>query len=292
MENNYRDMMDQVKAPEGLRREVMKMSEQERTKKTRPLPVRVVLVAACVCALLVVVAVAAEVAGFDFVQIFKGTEKDGWDYMVDVSELAGYIPLKDLSPALQELQEQYKDADYHMERLYFDSWEEAEEYIGYEITDNAILAQSIYTARPITDGEEKQNICCARIWIKYGKIYTISVYAYYEMNWPRVYSASPDISVSVDLYIGDESALYGPGMAYLSDDSVAELQENYLTENGSAVVIVNMIDNSDWFPDGGGCYQAHFILRGMLFTVDAHYHGPEDQEIVLAGLKEDLDNFK
>ena len=134
MENNYRDMMDAVKAPEGLRMEVMNMSEQERTKKTRPLPVRAALAAACIGALLMTAAIAAEGLGFDFVKIFpdgekkirqgtvQGQESEGiqeWevDYEVDGSG-AEYIPLSALSQEIQDKRAQVnQEGVYHQETL-------------------------------------------------------------------------------------------------------------------------------------------------------------------------------
>lgn len=296
MENNYRNMMDEVQAPDGLRESVLNITGQERTKKTRSTPVRVLTVAACICALLVVVAVAAEIAGFDFVQIFKGTEEGGWDYTVDVSDLIELIPVKELPPEIQTLEEEYQDKDIHNVLMSFDSWEEAEAFLGWEIADNPVLADSRYAPNKSTyEGHNEEGNCIVSVIIKYGKVSAIRVDARYDLSFPRTGTGgrtAADIFVDATLYVGDEPLIYGAGMGYIADGSVAEGQENYLTENGLAVVIVNMIDNPDTSLIEHGEYHANFVLRGASFWVRAMYFGPEDQETVLAGLKEVLDNFQ
>lgn len=269
---------------------LLEESEKVMAKKRRPAPARALMVAACVCALLVTVAVAAEIAGFDFVKILSnGEESEQGDSYWAGSAGLEYIPLEELSPAFQELQEQYKDEEWHVERRYFDSWEEAEEYVGREISDNSVLAQNAYTTR-LTDEGNWENICAVDVYIKYGEISMLNVYAYYDMGWPW---STADIIVETTLYIGEgpspiteQSDGYIFGVSF-GEYMTVEGQEGYLAANGLETVIVSMKNISD----EGGAYHAHFFLRGIRFWVMANY-GPEDQETVLAGLKEVLDNFQ
>lgn len=310
MENNYRDMIDAVKAPEGLRRSVVNISEQDRAKKARPLPVRVALVAACVGVLLVVGVVAAEVLGFDFVKIFKdGEEKivhvvrkgdDGAEtledldllYEVDGSGLAS-IPLRELSPALQEVGEQYKNEDRHTESLIFDSWAEAEEFLGLEIADNAMLEGLEYMPSTIWTRDfkpDRQGNCITSADFKYGEPVSVDVDAQYRL--PLSEGESAVFSVSTDFFIGEELPLC-PHFVYIDNGywTVAG-QEDYLTANGMETVIIDVKQVWDEQISEAGEYHTFFFLRGVRFMVKIHYSGPEDQEIVLAGLKEVLDNFK
>lgn len=300
MENNYRDMMDAVKAPEGLRMEVMKMSEQERTKKTRPLPVRVALAAACICALLMTAAVAAEAMGFDFVKIFntEEAEETDLDYMVDGSGVR-HIPLSALSQEAQALKEQYEDRDdgyVCTVELAFDSWEEAEEYLGYEIMDNPVLAQGTYGSVSLLSKEgDKRSANC---WIKVifgddGEITYIQVFS--RMNL----SVSPNgYMVEATLYVREtiEDLPDGPIVAYkCHNDSYVEGKEDYLTPDGLETVIVTTEQAPVLLADGseyrGGEYDAHFFLRGIRFSVWADY--PEqDRETALTELKQVLDAFE
>ena len=318
MENNYRDMMDAVKAPEGLRMEVMKMSEQERTKKTRPLPVRVALAAACICALLATAAIAAEALGFDFVKIFpdgekkviqgtvQGQESEGiqeWelDYEVDGSGVE-YIPLEDFSPAVQALTEQYKDTDRHEKKLMFDSWEEAEEYLGYEIMDNSVLAQGKYfPVRLSREGEPLPGNCEVSIHIRNGgDISTINVTSKIDMfeETPEKPHGIEWYEVSAILYVGEPlvDLPNGPSVGYkLSDGSTVEWQESYQTPNGLETVLVNIERAPTTRDDGseyrGGEYHAHFFLRGVRLEVWGTYSA-ENQEATLTRLKQILDSFE
>ncbi|MBP3520846.1 MAG: hypothetical protein J6J87_05845 [Oscillospiraceae bacterium] len=290
MENNYRDMMDAVKAPEGLRMEVRNMSEQERTKKTRPLPVRVALAAACICALLATAAIAAETLGFDFVKIFnkEEAEETDLDYMVDGSGVK-HIPLSALSQEAQALKEQYEDRDdgyVCTVELAFDSWEEAEEYLGYEIMDNPVLARGTYGSVSLLskEGDERSANC----WIKVifgddGEITYIQVFS--RMNL----SASPNgYMVEATLYMrAIEDRPKDPTVAYkYPDDSHVEGTEDYLTPDGLETVIVNIERG-----DRGGEYNAHFFLRGIQFRVGTYYPA-EEQEAALTELKQVLDAFE
>lgn len=291
MENNYRDMMDAVKAPEGLRMEVMKMSEQERTKKARPLPVRVALAAACICALLATAAIAAEGLGFDFVKIFnkEEAEETDLDYMVDGSGVK-HIPLSALSQEAQALKEQYEDRDDGYActvELAFGSWEEAEEYLGYEIMDNPMLAQGTYD--PISLLSKEVDRLPGNCWIRVvfgddGEITYIQVTS--RMNL----SVSPNgYMVEATLYVREtiEDRPKGPTVAYkYPDDSHVEGKEDYLTPDGLETVIVNIERGNR-----GGEYDAHFFLRGIRFSVWADY--PEqDRETALTELKQVLDAFE
>lgn len=297
MENNYRDMMDAVKAPEGLRMEVMKMSEQERAKKTRPLPVRVALAAACICALLVTAAIAAEALGFDFVKIFNKEEAEeaDLDYMVDGSGVE-HIPLSALSQEAQALKEQYEDRDdgyVCTVELAFDSWEEAEEYLGYEIMDNPVLAQGTYD--PISLLSKEGDKRSANCWIKVvfgddGEITYIQVFS--RMNL----SVSPNgYMVEATLYVREaiEDLPNGPivGHKYNGNSWTVEGAEDYLTPDGLETVIVNVGNDGSECLAEGGKYDAHFFLRGIRFYVETDYR-PGDQASALPELKEILDAFE
>ena len=300
MENNYRDMMDAVKAPEGLRMEVMNMSEQERTKKTRPLPVRVALAAACIGALLMTAAV-AEVAGFDFVRIFTGRESERGDYQYDGYRVDGSgvknIPVFAFSQAVQDLEEQYKDAGGHTEYLTFDSWEEAEEYLGYEIFDHPMLQGADYIPvwRQYTEtGMTITGNCVVEICIGQYGVSMIRV----TSNIRRPPGMHHGFSVTADLYVGDplldETETSGYTYGFNSDLFTMEGEESYLTANELETVIIGTKNVPDKFPSGfagNGKYHAHFFLRGIRFNVETGYRA-EDQATALPELKEILDAFE
>ena len=329
MENNYRDMMDAVKAPEGLRMEVMKMSEQERTKKTRPLPVRVALAAACIGALLMTAAIAAEGLGFDFVKIFpagekkirqgtvQGQESEGiqeWevDYEVDGSGVE-YIPLSALSQEIQDKRAQVsQEGVYHQETLAFDTWAEVEEYLGLELADNSVLAGGThrFPVRYSTNGVPELGNYLVDIRYPLNGAVGVTVSSVINLG---------NRSCDVSAFLGAGGDDDGSGITLnfgFPDDWTVESQESYLTPSGLETVIVH-IEKGSWpREDGGehraGGYRAYFTLRGALFEVETGYSyevlpegveetmrpgviwesHPPTQKQALAMLKEILDAFE
>lgn len=279
--------------------------------KRRSVPVRVLLVAACVTALLLVGPAAAKVMGFDFVRIFGGPEEkivyvkknyDGTEewgetgllYEVYGSGNAKNIPLSELSPAIQEIQEQYQDEDWYTEQLSFDSWAEAEKFLGREIADNAVLEGAEYKLSTIwKDGEPYQEgNCIVGAFIKYRELSSVDVRARYQLPFPGPEGAenavNTDVAVYADLFIGEELPLC-PDFGFIDNGHwTVEDQKSYLTANGLEAVIINV----KWNTGHGGQYHAFFFLRGIRFRVEVDYHGPEDQETVLVGLKQVLDGFE
>lgn len=295
------------------------LDQVPKARARRPVPVRVLLAAACICGALVIGAVAAEALGFDFVKIFQGEEKPivylnmteygagervevGTLYEVDGSGLMSSIPLGELSPALQEIQEQYKDEDWYSENVGFDSWAEAEEFLGRELADNAMLDGMEYGTRFANAEEDWQKKACSvGAFIKYGELSSVNVAAKYLMpvsqggtsvSTGMSVTVSRDISVYADFFIGEESPSY-PAFGFMDNGYwAAEGQEGYLTANGLETVIISLKQARDDNIMPYGDYHAFFFLRGVRFRVEVHYWDPEDQEVVLAGLKEVLDHFQ
>lgn len=281
------------------------------TKARRPVPVRALLAAACICGALVIGAVAAEALGFDFVKIFQGEEKPivyvnlkdyglgervevGTLYEVDGSGLMSSIPLGELSPALQEIQEQYKDEDWYSENVGFDSWAEAEEFLGRELADNAVLDGMEYGTRFANAKEDWQKKACSvGAFIKYGELSSVDVATKYLMPVSQGgNTVNTGISVYADLFIGEESPSY-PAFGFMDTGYwAAEGQEGYLTANGLETVIISLKQARDDNIMPNGEYHAFFFLRGVRFRVEVSYFCAEDQETVLAGLKQVLDAFE
>lgn len=253
--------------------------------KRRSTPVRVLLAAACICALLVTAAVAAEALGFDFVKIFS-FEKEGEQvegYVADGSGIR-YIPLSEFSPEVQALEGQYKEEYIHTEYLSFGSWEEAEEYLGYEIVDHPVLHGADYIPAHYSIGNVPiRGNCNVEISLRSGEVYMISVSS-------RVRKRPSSFSMTATLYVGGPlpDQTEDPGFGYFSHVETVEEQEDYLTANNIETVIVCM-EHGDM---GNGTYHANFFLRGIRFSVTAGYPNPENQKIALIRLKQDLDDFE
>ena len=319
-QEEYRAQVDAVSfSPDFQDRTMARLRElaQEKEKKTmKKAHWRTGLMAAAAAAVLVTAALAAEVMGFDFVRVFGGPEEmtvyvkirgddspEEWEEMGVLYEVYGAgqmenIPLSELSPALQEIQEQYQNKDWFTEELSFNSWAEAEEFLGREIADNAVLEGAEYAPSTIwKDGKpyQKSN-CIVGAFVKYGELSSVDLRAEYELVFPEgeatAHTGSATVDVYADLYIGEEMPSC-PDYVFIDNGYWAvEEQESYLTANGLEAVIINVKEVHDGNVIQDGAYHAFFFLHGVRFRVEVSYWGPEDQEIVLAGLKEVLDNFK
>ena len=317
-QEEYRAQVDAVSfSPDFQDRTMARLKElaQEKEKKhMKKAHWRTGLMAAAAAAVLVTAALAAEVMGFDFVRIFGGPEEmtvyvrirgddspEEWEEMGVLYEVYGAgqmenIPLSELSPALQEIQERYQNEDCFTEKLSFDSWAEAEEFLGREIADNAVLEGAEYVPSTIWKDKElyQKGNCIVGAFIKYRELASVDVSARYQLTFPGTEEdvVNATVSVDADLYIGEEMPL-NPDFLYIDNGYWAvEGQESYLTANGLEAVIINVKEVHDGNVIQDGAYHAFFFLHGVRFRVEVSYWGPEDQEIVLAGLKEVLDNFK
>lgn len=287
MENNYRDMMDAVKAPEGLRMEVMNMSEQERTKKTRPLPVRVALAAACICALLATAAVAVEViAGIQVSdpKTIPGQETGdltGWTMVlpegITEDQLSAEF-LEDLQAAGPDTYgiKRVADKDFH-------TCEELRAYLGIAPTLNPILEQGdIGTLGDYTGWHLMAEVIEEAIHINVCGNFVI----------PVPTAEGKTIQVHLDAWINTEEQPWD-GLYF---DHVEEItQEDYVTENGLEAVISSVRfeptgEKLNHYECRGG---ADFYLDGFAYSLKVWYNTQEVEEAqVTATLKSILNAFE
>ena len=294
MENNYRDMMDAVKAPEGLRREVMKMGEQERTKKTRPLPVRVALAAACICALLAVGAVAAEVSGVDIVEVVKTalglqvSEPETIIRPTDEAELEGWtvalpegIAEDHLSAEFwAELQSAEPD-EYNMRCINktFQNREELKAYLGVEPTLNPLLERGDMNVWYMT-GNSNAEMEITYVWVTGN------------FSIPVPEADGKTILVLLDTWVSTAECPSG-GIYFENVEEI--IQEEYVTKNGLKAVLSNARftpteENPEYY---GGCGIAEFYLDGFAYRLRVWYNTQwtEDAQVT-ATLKSILDAYE
>ncbi|MDE6108474.1 MAG: hypothetical protein K2F83_07400 [Oscillospiraceae bacterium] len=302
MENNYRDMMDEVKAPESLRESVMNMTEREQATKRRPAPVRALMAAACVCALLVVGAMAAELIGGGFAQVWRGTgENSNVFFFSGESQI---LPAEEFSAELQALAEPYWNAEYHAEHLGFDSWEEAENFLGQKVMDNPLLAESKYSGYGITyEGKHTEGNCIVGVTIN-GTVGRIDVAAGYNIY---LEDAGPtEVWVEAGLFMKSnlesiplESAINEaePSPEEADNESDADEYivlepESYQTANGLEAVIYDL----PYFEEDGthdwGHYSGYVYPNGIRTEVRSYYSDQENRETALAAVKKVLDAYQ
>lgn len=331
MENNYRDMMDEVRAPEGLRGSVMDMTERERTKKTRPAPARVLMAAACICALLAVGAVAvAEMVGIQVGPILPGDELP-LDPSKNPEDYSGYTIIHDggfswdrVSAELKaEAKENMREGIY---TAYFGSQAELEAALGFTLPYNSFLAAAqesegryglpgslpgtkevihIFGQLLLVGNEETLS------WLSADTNYAISnpEHVAHTVDLPISEEERKDgvvssyttcmgeVSVSVN-YEGRESEMSGT-ITYLYENFELT-REDYVTPNGVQTVIIRedsktpaLIEFDEGLIEFDEGYQSYTAY----LTVDGmmlsvHVHGNENCTDVKGVLKSILDAYQ
>lgn len=290
MEDQYRNMMDEVRAPEGLRQEVMNINGQERTKKTRPTPMRALLVAACVCALLVVGAVAAaEMFGVQVSPVLPGDELP-LDPSEDPEDYSGYTVINDGGFSWDRVSEELQaEAKANMQDCiyiaYFGSQAELEAALGFALPYNPVLdaAQEIEGRYKPSKSEE---------WIDaFGELmlfgtdemldrlhlttkYMISNPEHVEHDAPSRLACTGEVTVAVQ-YSGRESGTTTVTHVY---EGFNLTREEYVTPNGLQAVIIQEdsymykgLDGSyEVEKTGYQSYSAYLSVDGMVLKVYVH----------------------
>lgn len=286
---------------------LLEESERAVGKKRHSAPVRALLAAACICALLAVGAVAVEAISGGFMEIYRWTGESGNVFFFGNYGDVGKIPVEDLSPEIRAVADLYRDEAFHQEFLSFDTWEEAEDFLGLNIMDNPLLAGGGYLPNGVTYQEEHiEGNCVVDVITDYGVIRYVTVDARYSLE-PEGSWASPWVTVEASIYVEQnfegtplESAMNTEEptpeerASYTENYDEVKEQENYRTANGFKAAIFDLIyvtkdedgNTYDW-----GDYEAAFFQPGIRITV-RRYYSEEDKEMALAELKQVLDAFE
>lgn len=278
------------------------------TVKRRSTPMRVVLAAACVGVLLVVAVVAAEVVKGGFMRIYRGTGENSNVFYFGADGDIERIPVENLSPELQSLADLYRDEAFHMEHLGFDSWEEAEDFLGRNIMDNPLLTGGGYLPNGVTyEGEHTEGNCVVSVVTDYGVIRRVDVDAQFSLE-PEGSWGSPWVEVEVSIYVEQnfegtplESAVNeaepSPEETEYTPDPkeyVTMEPENYRTANDLEATIFDLpFISKEENTEESGYYYGFVFLHGVQVRVSRHYSGQEgNKEMALSILKQVLDAFE
>ena len=283
MKECYQNMMAQISLGEEARERIADGLAQGGRGRRKVL-IRPVLAAACVCLALVGGAFAAE-AIFG-VPVFR---------LTDTSPVTGE-PLTGFANGLEESAGQaikqpeevfsarvLEHAANGQTGLECSSWEEAEEYLGMELMDNAALAEARYAFEE--GGEPVSVFLC----VGDGVLNAVHATAGYWMNETVV-----DDGNSAPVRVGVTACVYTEHSPIAAEDMFVQYgfygdyaitAEEYTNANGLAAVIVAAEDEEY----GVTHYYAQFVWNGAAFTVDAIF-GP-DGDHALTTLKQVLDSF-
>ena len=136
MKKEYRELFDEVHASQRLRTEVMNMKHEE-IKPTHRIP-RAALIAAVLLIALAGTAVAAELLGYVQIDLKNPDETNTSGEGYTGKAAMQTIPAESLSEAALERAAAMEDISDDWE---FDSWSEAEAFLGMELLDNPKLEE-------------------------------------------------------------------------------------------------------------------------------------------------------
>lgn len=279
MMNQYsRLMADQTLSEAAASR--FEAALQEKTPSRRR-PLRLCL-AACFL-LLVPLAVAAVVGGFGQPksQPMTNPPRAGKGYVTSVD---GVYPraVTDFSPELQTL-----NASVSKE---FDSWQEAEAYIGFTLLDApALFADDVHRYKlQVGTGADRERIHCVTSFVGDGQLYFGCVNAHYQKEHFYI-----DLRATVAVehpQMTDEmlEQLHKGGAFYPGTQVKTISTENITTQAGLPVCITTVELNRG----ASNQYDATFFINGVSFRLQVNGQGVSQNEEAKALLLEILESIR
>lgn len=205
---------------------------------------------------------------------------DGYSLEANVKN----IPLSSLSA---EVLERGKAVSGPTEVIPFDSWEEAEAFLGLEIADNAKLDQMEKGQRGISLGQSDETVvapCLIMLHYQNSLPYEIDLNTNYREG---------EFSVSEKIVLMLEDPTWEGERSYNLINPLTKTGsvETYVTPSGMEVTIMENHTSfrADWTVT---TFDAEFILNGAVFTVSTGVNEGETCESALAALKEVLDAYE
>ena len=243
-------------------------------KKNRRIPA-----AALAAAVLVIVLTGTALAVEYFGRVNVAFLKDGYSLEANAQNIL-------LSSLSEEVLQRGKTAD-GAEVLPFDSWEEAEAFLGLEIADNTRLNQMEKGLWGISLSEKEPPVfapCLVMLRYQNSLPYEITVNTNYSDG---------DFSAAEQIVLLIEDPTWEGERSYNLLNPVAGTSgaETYVTPSGMEVTIITSHPTfrEDWTVTK---YEAEFILNGAFFTVSTSVNEGESCELALAALKEILDAYE
>lgn len=270
MWKEYKETFDGVHASQRLRTEVLDMKREENVRSKRRIPA-----AALVAAVLVIALAGTALAYLSRVTV--APYEDGYSVQAEV----GNIPLSSLP---EEVLRRAASATDSADILPFQSWDEAEAYLGLELGDNARLDQMEKNVYRMSLGENgKSETAPCLIWLDHCENLPSCirlVAAYKEGN----------LQVLEETVLLVENPALGEDRPYWYGKPSSEMvsTESYVTPSGIEATIVTS--------QGAGTaymkYEANFVLNQSFFRVKIEEAGEESRADALTLLKEILDAYE
>lgn len=275
METKYREMFDQVRASERLRKEVMEMTKQEKTAPKRRIP-RAGLIAAALALALAGTAIAAayrvHIQNFTPEQLAEEGADDGYAVLTDVEP----TPLEDFS---QEAREAAADAERPWGQVVrapedrspgtkrfswsqdFETWEEAEEFLGIQV--------------PGIEGATRLSL-----FARDGEL----VRAYLDVDVEKTQMQEPADGINLDV----QAALYTEAYLENPEDDVYFFHAGPDSDVKSREISIRLSGGEEatvitsFWDDGGGAVFGFLVRENIRYEVQALCLAGEEE----AALKE------
>lgn len=236
--------------------------------------------AAIAAAVLVAVLAGTAMAYFSRVTVAPYGDEGGYSVRAET----GNVPLSELS---EDVLQRAAEASVSGELLPFQSWEEAEEYLGLDIADNARLEQMEKGLWGIDLDEGQGPVvapCITDLRYSNGLPDTITLTASYVEG---------DYSVKEEAVLMVEDPGFDANRAYNFANPMAELHstEAYVTPSGvEAVIITSRVVFREDFVRME--YTAQFVLHQASFSVRISVDEGKSGGGALTLLKEILDSYE
>lgn len=307
-EREYRGALDSLcfsgEEKERMMKNLMERQEQRPAKRRGIRPLRAGLIAAALCLALVGTGFAVNaISSFTEVRTVY-VERENSENL-DVKTVSGYTI--DTSGRVyfpkSALSEEARNRD--SSHVGFDSWEDAEEYLGLSIADNPVLEQAV-PQRTSVSGDGYYN-CSVTFFgsINEPTVVELSACYFFAPDGVKIYTQSdgsqciwmfPDeplirVKAIANVYMEDyDKAWERPTTHYFANGGEV-LQENYVTPNGLEAVIFT-IPYVSGSRAGKTDYEVYFTLNGVEFNLIAYdYSDASDLEFAVETMKEILDAY-
>ena len=257
------------------------LNEKKEVSGMKQMNRRRIPAAAFVAAVLVIALAGTALAYFSRVTVAPYGDEGGYSVRAET----GNVPLSELS---EDVLQRAAEASVSGELLPFQSWEEAEEYLGLDIADNARLEQMEKSMRAMSLGEDDSPVlapCLLLLWYYgSGRPDTIDLSACYEEG---------DYAVNVEAVLLVEDPDFDWERSYHFANAGAEMSgaEQYVTPGGLETTIVPSRETFREDAVFTKC-EAEFVLGRASFRVWISVPDGDSVEGPESLLKEVLDAYR
>ncbi|MCI8655940.1 MAG: hypothetical protein HFF72_00705 [Oscillospiraceae bacterium] len=257
------------------------LNEKKEVSGMKQMNRRRIPAAAFVAAVLVIALAGTALAYFSRVTVAPYGDEGGYSVRAET----GNVPLSELS---EDVLQRAAEASVSGELLPFQSWEEAEEYLGLDIADNARLEQMEKSMRAMSLGEDDSPVlapCLLLLWYYgSGRPDTIDLSACYEEG---------DYAVNVEAVLLVEDPDFDWERSYHFANAGAEMSgaEQYVTPGGLETTIVTSRETFREDAVFTKC-EAEFVLGRASFRVWISVPDGDSVEGPESLLKEVLDAYR